>query len=50
MKFSLATLAAIALLLSGSDATKLNGHMPPNVSNIEVNQQSRSQSIMQANN
>ena len=50
MKFSLATLAAIALLVSGSDAMRLSGHEPPKVTNIQVNQQTRAKSIIEANN
>merc|ERR1712086_13289 len=49
MKFSLATLACIALLLSGSDALKLNGHQPSNDINIQTQTQTRAKSIIQAN-
>ena len=49
MKFSLATLAAIALLLSSSNAVILQGNQPSNIQNVQVNSQTRAKSIIQAN-
>ena len=49
MKFSLATLAAIALLVSSSDALKLQGHQPVNNQNVQIQTMTRNKSIIEAN-